>query len=260
VPHLAANISMLFNEHAFLDRVAAAAAVGFRAVECQYPYDHPAASLAERLAAQRVEAVLINTPPGEGDAARGFAALPGREADFTASLERALAYARTIGCRRIHVLAGRALPGAESEAAFVANLRRAADRAASAGVNLLIEPLNVHDQPGYFLRTTAQAIALLDRIARDNVSLQFDFYHCQITEGALAEHAERLHGRYGHVQIAGVPGRHEPDRGEINYPFLLELLDRIGYDGWVGCEYRPAGATLDGLGWAGRWGIGARTA
>lgn len=260
MPKLAANISMLFCEHAFLDRVAAAAAVGFRAVECQYPYAHPAAALAERVAAHRSEVVLINTPPGEGDAERGFAALPGREAEFMASLERALAYAGTVGCRRIHVLAGRAAPGPESEAVFIANLRRAADRAASAGVSLQIEPLNVHDQPGYFLRTTGQAVALLDRIARDNVTLQFDFYHCQITEGGLAEHAERLLGRYGHVQIAGVPGRHEPDRGEINYTFLLELLDRIGYDGWVGCEYRPAGATLDGLGWAERWGIRARTA
>jgi hydroxypyruvate isomerase len=256
MPNLAANISMLFNERPFLDRVDAAAAAGFRAVECQYPYDYPAADFAARLSARRLACALINVPPGEGDAARGFAALPGREAEFEASLERALAYAGIIGCTRIHVLAGRVAASAENEAVFIANLRRAADRAASAGVVLTLEPLNVLDQPVYFLRTTTQAVALLDTIARDNVRLQFDFYHCQITEGGLAEHAARLHGRFGHVQIAGVPGRHEPDCGEINYPFLLELLDRLGYDGWVGCEYRPAAGTLDGLGWAARWGIG----
>jgi 2-dehydrotetronate isomerase len=257
VPRLAANISMLFAERPFLDRIEAAAAVGFAAVECQYPYEFPAAEFAARLAAARLEAALINVPPGEGEAARGFAALPGREAEFDASLARALAYAGAIGCRRIHVLAGRAAPGPETEAAFIANLRRAADAAARAGVTLTLEPLNAQDQPGYFLRSTAQAAALIDRIGRDNVKLQFDFYHCQITEGGLAEHVARLHHRFGHVQIAGVPGRHEPDCGEINFPFLLELLDRVGYGGWVGCEYRPASGTLDGLGWAARWGIGA---
>lgn len=257
MPKLAANISMLFAERRFFGRIEAAAALGFRAVECQYPYEYPATEFAARLAAARLEAVLINVPPGEGDAARGYAALPGRGAEFDASLERALTYAEGIGCKRIHVLAGRIAPEPETEAVFIANLRRAADAAAKAGVTLTLEPLNAHDQPGYFLRTTAQAVALIDRIGRDNVKLQFDFYHCQITEGALAEHVERLHGRFGHVQIAGVPGRHEPDCGEINYPFLLELLDRLGYDGWVGCEYRPAAGTLDGLGWASRWGIGA---
>lgn len=257
MPKLAANISMMFNERPFLDRIDAAAAAGFRAVECQYPYDHSAADFAARLGARGLTAALINVPPGEGDATRGFAALPGREADFDASLERALAYAGVIGCRRIHVLAGRIAASPDTEAVFIANLRRAAARAARAGVVLTLEPLNVNDQPVYFLRTTSQAIALLDRIACDNVKLQFDFYHCQITEGGLAEHAARLHQRFGHVQIAGVPGRHEPDCGEINYPFLLELLDRLGYDGFVGCEYRPAAGTLDGLGWAARWGIGA---
>jgi 2-dehydrotetronate isomerase len=255
LPRLAANISMLFAEHPFLDRIAAAAACGFRGVECQFPYEFPASAFAERLARARLEAVLINVPLGEGE--RGLAALPGREADFRAGLERALLYARTIGCRRIHVMAGRAQPEPETEAVFIANLKRGAALAAEAGVTLLIEPLNAHDNPGYFLRTTAQAAALLDRIACANVAMQFDFYHCQISEGGLAEHAERLLGRYAHVQIAGVPGRNEPDRGEINYAFLLEHLDRLGYDGWVGCEYRPAAATIDGLGWAERWGIGA---
>jgi 2-dehydrotetronate isomerase len=257
LPKLAANISMLFVEHPFLDRVGAAAAAGFKAVEIQLPYQFPAEELRARLAAHRIEAVLINAPPGNTEQGeRGFAALPGRESDFRASLERALGYARVIGVKRIHVLAGRVAPSPETEAAFIANIRHAADVAAKDGVTIQIEPLNAGDNPGYFLRTTDQAVALMDRIARDNVSLQFDFYHCQITEGSLAAHAERLFGRYGHVQIAGVPGRNEPDRGEINYPYLFDLLDRLGYAGWVGCEYRPAGATLDGLGWAARWGIG----
>lgn len=257
MPRLAANISMLLTEHAFLDRIGAAAALGFRGVECQYPYDHPAAAVAERLQAHGLELALLNTPPGAGDGSRGWAALPGREAEFDLGLERALAYALTVGCRRIHVLAGRAAPGPETDAAYITNLRRAAARAAPLGIGLLIEPLNAQDQPGYFLRSTGQAVALLDRIGHEAVALQFDFYHCQISEGALAAHAEALIKRYRHVQIAGVPGRHEPDNGEINYPYLLELLDRLGYDGWVGCEYRPARTTTDGLGWAARWGIGA---
>ncbi len=153
-------------------------------------------------------------------------------------------------------MAGRAAPDRDSEARFVANLQRGADRAARDGVTLLVEPLNLRDNPGYFLRTTGAAMDLLGRIDRANVKLQFDFYHCQITEGDLAAHAERLLGRYAHVQIAGVPGRHEPDSGEINYPFLLDLLDRLGYAGWVGAEYRPAAGTIEGLGWARRWGIG----
>ena len=256
MPKLAANISMLFADLPFLDRIEAAAKAGFRAVECQYPYDHAAGDFAARLQHARVEAVLINTPPSEGVGVRGFAALPGQEAAFDASLERALAYAAAIGCRRIHVLAGRIAADAASEATFIANLRRGAGRAKAAGVTLLLEPLNAHDQPGYFLRTTGQAVALLDRIACDNVALQFDYYHCQISEGALAEHAETLFGRYAHIQIAGVPGRNEPDRGEINYPYLLDALDRLGYDGWVGAEYRPAAGTLEGLGWARRYGIG----
>ena len=260
MPKLAANISMMFSERPLLDRIDAAAAVGFRGVECQSPYLVPAPDMAARLEASGLEAVLINVPPGEGAADRGFAAVPGQEAAFLASLERALAYARVIGCTRIHVLAGRIAPDRDAEALFIANLRRAATRAAADGVTLLVEPLNARDNPGYFLRTTDQAMALLDRIDRANVRLQFDFYHCQISEGDLAAHAERLIGRYAHVQIAGVPGRNEPDRGEIHYAYLLDLLDRLGYDGWVGCEYRPAAGTIEGLGWARAWGIGGGAA
>ena len=256
MPKLAANISMMFPDRPLLDRINAAAALGFRGVECQSPYAVPAAEMAARLEAARIEMVLINVPAGEGDADRGFAALPGDPGPFLASLDRALAYARGVRCPCIHVLAGRQVADAAADERFVANLRLASDRAGP-GMTLLIEPLNAGDNPGYFLRTTGQAVALLDRIARPNVKLQFDFYHCQITEGGLAEHAERLLPRYAHVQIAGVPGRHEPDNGEINYAYLLDLLDRLGYDGWVGAEYRPAGDTAAGLGWARKWGIGA---
>ena len=254
MPRFAANLSCLFTELPFLDRFAAAAAAGFEAVEFQFPYDFPAAEIADRLERCGLDPVLFNLPPGDmAKGERGLAALPGREAAFDASLELALDYARAIGCMRLHVMAG-AVPAAQ-ESTYVAALRRAADRAAAERITLLIEPLNGRDNPGYLLRSTAQAVAVLDCVARENVKLQLDFYHCQISEGDLARHAEELFGRYAHVQVANVPGRHEPDRGEINYPYLFDLLDRLGYDGWVGCEYRPAGETRAGLGWARPWGI-----
>lgn len=259
MPKLAANLSTLFAELPFLDRFAAAKAAGFAAVEFQAPYQFPAAELAARAAETGLRVVLFNAPMGDVAAGeRGLAAQPGREADFDATIETALSYARELGCKQIHVLAGRATDArAAQEEVYVANLRRAAARAGKDGVTLLIEPLNARDNPGYFLGTTAQAVALLDRVACENVALQFDFYHCQISEGDLAEHARTLFGRYPHVQIANVPGRHEPDQGEINFAFLLDLLDALGYGGWVGCEYRPKEGTLAGLGWARRWGIGA---
>ncbi len=258
MPKFAANISTLFTELPFLDRVAAAKAAGFGAVEFQSPYAFPAADLAARLERSGLDAVLFNAPMGDAAAGeRGFAALPGREDDFAASIETALAYARVIKARQIHVLAGLAAgERAVQEARYVANLQRAAARAAEEGVTLLIEPLNARDNPGYFLNSTAQAIALLDRVGRHNVALQFDLYHCQISEGDLAQHARDLFGRYAHVQIANVPGRHEPGEGEIHFPFLFDLLDELGYRGWIGCEYRPKAGTLAGLGWARRWGIG----
>ena len=259
MPNFAANLSMLFTELPFLDRFAAARAVGFKAVEFQFPYEFPAAEVARRLSETGLVPVLFNAPPGDlANGERGLAALPGREEDFRASLETALAYARLIGCRRLHVLAGQSTADpARQEALFVVNLRRAADRAARDGVRLLIEPLNPRDNPNYFLSSTAQAIAILDRVEKDNVALQFDLYHCQMSEGDLARHVQDLYGRYEHVQIAGVPGRHEPDRCEVNFPFLFDLFDALGYTGWVGCEYKPAAATVAGLGWARRWGIGA---
>ena|SRR5579864_2260592 len=258
MPKFAANISMLFTEIPFLDRFAAAKAAGFKAVEFQAPYNFPAAEIAERAARTGLPIVLFNAPMGDAKAGeRGLAAQPGRAADFDASIATALVYAKTLDCKQMHVLAGRSIgERAAQEALYIANLQRAADRAAAAGVTLLIEPLNARDNPGYFLNTTEAAIGILDRVDRPNVGLQFDLYHCQITEGDLAQHARNLGGRYPHVQIANVPGRNEPDQGEINFAYLFDLLDELGYPGWIGCEYRPKAGTLAGLGWGRRWGIG----
>jgi 2-dehydrotetronate isomerase len=262
MPKLAANLSFLFPELPFLDRFGAAAAAGFRGVECLFPYDVPASAIAERLARHQLAQVLLNLPPGDFAAGeRGLAALPGREADFMAALGRAIAYAMATGCRQLHALAGvwpADRPKREGEAVYVANLRRAADHVAPLGITLLIEPINPRDVPGYFLNTSAEALAILDRVGRDNVKLQLDLYHGQIMEGDLAMRLRRLAGRYAHVQIAGVPDRNEPDRGEVNYVYLLELLDALGYAGWVGCEYRPAAGTITGLAWARRWGVAPR--
>jgi hydroxypyruvate isomerase len=261
MPKLAANLSMLFPDLPFLDRFAAAATAGFTGVEFLFPYEFPAGEIAARLKRHGLTQALFNLPPGDwAKGERGLAALPGREGEFMEGLERALDYAGATGCQRLHVMAGlwpHGLDRREGAALYVANLRRAADRAAARDVTLLIEPLNSRDMPGYFLHTTGEAMAILKEVGRDNVKLQLDLYHCQIMEGDLATHIRALAGHYAHVQIAGVPERHEPDRGEINYPYLLELLDEVGYGGWVGCEYRPAGSTLAGLGWARRWGIGA---
>jgi hydroxypyruvate isomerase len=261
MPKFAANLSMMFQEAAFLDRFAAAAAAGFRAVEYLFPYEVPAAQISRQLEQHGLTQALFNLPPGDWRAGeRGLASLPGREADFIAGAERALEYALATGCKRLHAMAG-LWPAdrdkSKGETVYVANLRRAADLVAPHGIAVLIEPINLRDMPGYFLNTTGQALAILDRVERDNVKLQLDLYHCQITEGDLAIHIRRLFGRYAHVQIAGVPERHEPDRGEINYSYLFDLLDEIGYDGWIGCEYRPAAGTLAGLVWARGWGIGA---
>lgn len=260
MPRFAANLSMMYQEHAFLDRFAAAAADGFRAVEYLFPYEFPAAAITARLRAAGLEQTLFNLPPGDWAAGeRGIAALPGREAEFDAGVERALAYACATGCKRLHAMAGLVPSGADAaakeamRAAYVANLARAAARLAPAGITLLIEPINPRDMPGYFLNRQTDAHAIVAETGAANLAVQMDFYHCQIVEGDLAKTFERYVGRIGHVQIAGVPARHEPDEGEVNYPFLFDLLDRLGYAGRVGCEYRPRGATSAGLGWFARW-------
>jgi hydroxypyruvate isomerase len=258
MPRLAANLSWLFTEVPFLDRFEAAAAAGFRAVEFLQPYEFPPGEIAARLERHGLEHVLFNLPSGDASKGeRGLAAVPGREAEFMRNVERALDYAKATGCTRLHATAGNA-SGSEAEAVYVANLRAAADFLAPRGITLLIEPLNTRDAPGYFLSTTGAALRILDRVGRANVSLQLDLYHCQIMEGDLARHIRDLAGRFAHVQIAGVPERHEPDTGEVNYEYVLGLLDETGYAGWVGCEYRPKAGTLAGLGWARAWGISSR--
>ncbi|HLX97583.1 MAG TPA: 2-oxo-tetronate isomerase [Roseiarcus sp.] len=257
MPKLAANLSMMFEETPFLDRFAVAADCGFAGVEFLFPYDFPADEIAARLERHHLTQALFNLPPGDwAKGERGMAALPGREDEFMKSLERALPYARATKCRRLHAMAGNWPEGQdrrEGRAVYVANLRHAADRLAEEGVTLVIEPINTRDMPGYFLNTTGDAMSVIEEAGRENLKLQLDLYHCQIMEGDLAMHVRRLAGRYAHVQIAGVPERHEPDQGEVNYDYLLPLLDEVGYDGWVGCEYRPAGDTRAGLGWAKRW-------
>lgn len=262
MPRFAANISTMFTEVPFADRIAAAAGAGFTAVECQFPYEVTADELKDRLTAAGVELVLLNTPPGDFAAGeRGLAGLPGREADFEAGLGRALAYAEALACPQIHVMAGVQPAGTSREAClgvYRANLRLAAEACARAGRVALIEPINTRDIPGYLLNTPAEGAAIIAELAQPSLRLQFDFYHTQIMAGDLARNFERHQAITAHVQIAGVPERHEPDVGEINYPYLFDLLDRLGYAGWVGCEYFPAGRTEDGLGWALRYGIGPK--
>jgi hydroxypyruvate isomerase len=199
-------------------------------------------------------------PPGNWDAGeRGVAALPGREQEFRDGVEKALVYAKATKCRLLHAMAG-VLPAdhdrAQAERVYIANLQFAAERLAAEGITVVIEPINTRDIPGYFLNTTTQGMAIIERVGRPNLKLQLDLYHVQIMEGDLAHRIGALAGHYPHVQVAGNPGRHEPDVGEINYPFLFDLLDEIGYAGWIGCEYRPKGETKAGLGWARRYGIG----
>ena len=260
MPRFAANLSLLYPELDFLARFAAAARDGFQAVEYLFPYAWPAAELAARLQAHGLQQVLFNAPPGDWDAGeRGLASLPGREAEFRAGFEQALDYAGALHCPRVHVMAGLAPPGADPavlQATYLNNLRWAAAQAAPQGVTVLIEPINLRDMPGYFLSRQAQAHAVVAEVGAPNLKVQMDLYHCQIMEGDVAMKLRQYlpTGRVGHLQIAGVPERHEPDTGELNYPYLFALLDALGYDGWVGCEYRPqrgaqASGTSDGLGW-----------
>jgi hydroxypyruvate isomerase len=260
VPKFAANLSFIFQEVGFLDRFAAAAACGFKGVEYLSPYDHRPEVIAEQLNRHGLEQALVNMPPGDWTAGeRGIGALPGREQEFRDGVETALVYAKATKCRILHAMAGlwpQARDRAEAERVYIANLRLAADRLAGEGLTLVIEPINNRDIPGYFLNTTTQAMSIIDRVERPNLKLQLDLYHVQIMEGDLAHRIRALAGHYPHVQIAGNPGRHEPGIGEINYPFLFDLFDELGYAGWIGCEYRPKGETRAGLGWAQRYGIG----
>ena len=264
MPRFAANLSMLYNEHAFLDRFAAAAKDGFQAVEYLFPYAFEPKELAQRLADNGLRQVLFNAPPGNWDAGeRGIACLPGREAEFRSGFAQALAYAEALNCPRVHVMAGLAPQGVERarlQAAYEANLAWAAELAAAAGRDVLIEPINTRDIPGFFLNRQDEAHAVVQAVGAANLKVQMDLYHCQIVEGDVATKIRQYlpTGRVGHIQIAGVPERHEPDVGELHHPYLFKVIDEVsaacGWDGWVGCEYRPARgtqpmATSDGLGW-----------
>jgi hydroxypyruvate isomerase len=245
----AANLNMLFAEYAFRDRFAAAHHAGFRAVELLHPYAEPVEHLKEWLGASGLQCVLINTPfsPEGGDA--GCAAIAGREKDFSRKIDLALSYARALGVPSIHVMAGDADADQKNTETFIANLRAAGEAAADVGVTLTIEPLNARDRPNYFLRTNDQAADIIAAVGLDTVRLQFDVYHTQITEGDLIRRIEKHAGLIGHVQIAGVPLRDEPDCGEVNIANVLNALAFSSYDGFIGCEYRPRGGTAEGLGW-----------
>ncbi|NDY90438.1 2-oxo-tetronate isomerase [Ideonella livida] len=273
MPRFAANLTMLYNEHPFLDRFAAAAADGFEGVEYLFPYAFPAEAIAERLKAHGLQQVLFNAPPGDWDAGeRGIACLPGREAEFRAGFATALAYAQVLDCPRIHVMAGLApagVPHATLLATYEANLAWAAGQAAAAGRDVLMEPINPRDMPGYFLHHQAEAHRIAQAIGAPNLKVQFDLYHAQIVEGDLAMKIRQWlpTGRVGHFQLAGVPMRHEPDLGELHYPYLFSVIDEVaaqcGWQGWIGCEYRPArgavaGGTSAGLGWLRAAGVPAR--
>jgi hydroxypyruvate isomerase len=251
-----ANLTFLFNEVPFLDRFGEAARAGFGAVEFAFAYDVPTREIAARLAEHRLECVLINAPPGDLNAGeRGIAALPGREREFAESFATALRYAQALDCPRVHVMSGIVPPGADGaqrarqRSVLACNLDHACAEAQRQGVTVLIEALNPRDVPDYLFSTQAEAHAIREAVGAPNLKVQMDFYHTQIVEGDLTAKLERWLPQIGHIQIAGVPGRHEPDIGEINYTWLLRRVDELGYDGWVGCEYRPLRGTVSGLAW-----------
>ena len=257
MPRLCANLSMMFNEVPFLDRFAAAGRAGFEGVEFLFPYDHPVADIRARLSDAGLTQVLFNAPPGDWAAGeRGTAGLPGRGAEFREGIYRAVDYAEGLGATMVHVMAGIPPAGLRpgvAEATYVANLAWAVEQAAPRGITLVIEPINHRDMPGYLLNTMSQGAAVVEALGRDKVGLQFDVYHCQVTEGDVTRRMEGLMPLIAHMQVADVPGRHEPGTGEIGWEFVFATMDRLGYAGWVGCEYRPAGDTVAGLGWQDRY-------
>lgn len=250
MPRFAASVAMMFNEWGLLDRFEQAAGIGFEGVEIQAPYGESANDIANRIRRHNLSATLMNVPVAAG-------AIPGREDEYRDGLLRAFEYAEAAGCGQLHCLAGRT-DDSRGEMTFVANLKWASERARPLGIRLLLEPLNTQDNPGYFLTASAQARRIIDLVGEDNVFLQYDFYHMQIMEGYLAETVRANLDIISHFQIGGVPGRHEPDDSqEINYPYLFSVIDDLGFEGWIGCEYRPSGETIAGLSWARPYGITA---
>jgi 2-dehydrotetronate isomerase len=259
MPRFCANLDWLYLDRPLLERPGAAARDGFGGVEFLRPYLAPAADLARAVREAKLAVPLLNAPAGDWDKGeRGLAALPGREAEFATSLDAAFAYAHALSAPLVHVMAGlvpQDVPHDAAHATYVANLRMAAERAARAKLRLCIEPINSIDMPGYFLNRQDQAHDIVRAVGAEHLGVQMDFYHCQMSEGGIARKFESGLARMFHVQIAAVPGRNEPDSGEIAYPFLFDLMDRLGYAGWVGCEYKPRGRTSDGLGWMARYRV-----
>jgi hydroxypyruvate isomerase len=253
MPKFAANLSMLFTEAAFLERFGLARAAGFDAVEFLFPYAFEPEQIAQRLQRYDLQLVLHNLPPGDWAAGeRGMACDPRRTAEFEDSVGLGIEYATELGVKRLHCLAGKLpfkLAPERAHATYVDNLRYAATQCRAHSIDLLIEPINHHDIPGYFLTGTRQGAAIIEECGMDNLFLQYDFYHMQRMEGDLAATIRQYLPLIRHIQLADVPGRHQPGTGEINFPYLLGLLDELGYDGWVGCEYLPQGDTLASLGW-----------
>jgi hydroxypyruvate isomerase len=254
MPNFAANLSMMYTEIDFLDRFAAAAKHGFRGVEFLFPYAYKPAEIADRLRAGGLTLALHNMPPGDWDGGeRGLACLPDRVGEFRDGVGTALDYVTALGGKLLHCMAGNrpdGVPEGTLRETYVANVRYAADEAKKRGVAIVLEPINTRDMPRYFLNYSRQALDLIDESGSDNLFLQYDIYHMQIMQGDLARTIEENLPRIAHMQLADNPGRHEPGTGEINYPFLFEHIDRIGYRGWIGCEYKPRAGTEAGLGWA----------
>jgi hydroxypyruvate isomerase len=257
MPRFAANLGYLFTERALLERIDAAAASGFKAIELQFPYDVPAAQVKAAIARNKLTVLGVNTPPGDREGEFGLAAVPGREKDFDKLFARALDYISEIGGSAVHCLAGKVAPEqrTEAERVFIDNLQRAADLAAANNITLLIEPINARDRPNYFLNRVEHAADIIAKAGKPNIRMQFDFYHVQIVGGDLLHRLEQYLPVVGHLQCAAVPSRHEPDEGEINYPYVFEAVDRLGYRGWIGAEYRPRARTEDGLGWLRKYGV-----
>ncbi|GGO84836.1 hydroxypyruvate isomerase [Marinobacterium nitratireducens] len=259
MPRFCANLSMLFTEHDFLDRFDAAAKAGFEGVEYLFPYDYDASEIKAKLDANGLTQVLFNLPAGDWAAGeRGIACHPDRIEEFRAGVDRAIAYAKVLGNEQVNCLAGiqpEGVSASQAEDTFVENLRYAAKKLEDAGIRLVMEAINTRDIPGFFLNNTQQALRIRDRVASDNLTLQYDIYHMQIMEGDICPTLEAHIGAIRHMQLADNPGRHEPGTGELNYRFIFGFIDRIGYDGWIGCEYKPATTTEAGLGWMKEHGL-----
>jgi hydroxypyruvate isomerase len=259
MPRFAANMGYLFADRPLIERIDAAAACGFKAIELQFPYDVPAQTLQVAIARNKLTILGINTPPGDREGEFGLAAVPGREQDFQVAFNRALDYIAAIGGSAVHCLAGKVplekRPAAER--VFIGNLTWAADLAAAKKIGLLIEPINARDRPNYFLNHVEHAAEIISKVGKSNVRIQFDFYHAQIVGGDLIHRLEQFLPVIGHLQCAAVPSRHEPDEGEVSYPAVFAAVDALGYAGWIGAEYRPRARTEDGLAWGRPYGLRA---